>query len=92
MASSKQMQLFIDTNVQTGSFIIIVTYSTQSEHPRVSTHERTHKSGTHQQAHTSGQPRQVGSSRPYFILEHLCLLHPGYCPSLASKHPFHSLV
>ena len=66
MASLKHMQLLIDTNIQTGSFVIIVTYSTQSEHPRVSTHER---------AHTSGQPRQVGSSQPYFTLEHLCLLH-----------------
>lgn len=100
MASLKQMQLFIDTNVQTGSVMIIVTAH------RVSTQEQAHTSGctlmdtqnwhtrpgTHTQAHTSGQPRQAGSSQPYFILDHLCLLHPGHCPSLAWKHPFGSLV
>lgn len=78
MASLKQMQLLIDTNVQTGSFIIIVTYSTQSEHPRVSTHQR---------AHTSGQLRQVGSSRPYFLSWTICVSSTRALPFTGLKAP-----
>lgn len=56
-------------------------------HTQLGTHKQAHMTG-----HTRGQRRWAGPSRPYFILEHLCLPHPGHCPSLAWKHPFGSLV
>ena len=76
MASLKQMQLFIDTNVQTGSFMIIVTYSTQSEHTRASTHERAHTNGHTKVAHTS-RHTQMGTYKPAHTPKHTQVVSPG---------------
>lgn len=54
MASLKQVQLLIDTNVQTGSFMITATYSPQSERTRAGAHERVHTDGHTKVAHTTG--------------------------------------